>query len=118
MVTAEDFMREIGRFGGEAQSARLYSHLKDRILPANIKCKSHEEELAFKYSFPVWLVERWGKLFTKEELPVILDSLNQRPPLSIRVNPVKITREALLAHFHRKKIRRSPGAQVVSWYFV
>jgi len=109
IVTAEDFMREIGRFGGEAQSARLYSHLKDRILPANIKCKSHEEELAFKYSFPVWLVERWGKLFTKEELPVILDSLNQRPPLSIRVNPVKITREALLAQLQEKKFVVAPA---------
>ncbi len=102
IIPLEDFAREITRFGATEQSSRLYSHLKTRRLPAKVAPRSHEEKLALHYSFPLWLVQHWSKVFPAEELPLILEALNQRPPLAIRTNLVKITRQQLIERLNEK----------------
>ena len=52
--------------------------------------------LALKYSFPGWLVDRWIKVFGDAECEAILRATHDRPPLVIRTNSLKISREMLL----------------------
>lgn len=54
---------------------------------------------ALRYSFPLWLVERWKKEFGEEECEALLAATHVRPPLVIRVNSLKISREELLSQF-------------------
>lgn len=53
--------------------------------------------LAMRYSFPGWLVERWQKAFGDAECEAILKSTHDRPPLVIRANTLKMSREDLMA---------------------
>lgn len=55
--------------------------------------------LALRYSFPLWLVERWIAAWGDEECETFLKATHARPPLVIRVNTLKTTREALLKEF-------------------
>ncbi len=99
MIPLDVFMFEIERFGiKQEQAERLYGYLTQKRPPASDKPRPPLEQLALQYSFPLWLVERWDKIFGAE-LPKLLEGLNQRPPLAVRVNPLKITREELMARF-------------------
>lgn len=52
--------------------------------------------LALRYSFPGWIVERWLQAFGDQECEAILRATHQRPPLVIRANTLKISREKLI----------------------
>lgn len=54
---------------------------------------SVEELLAFKYSFPKWLVKFFMNDFGKEECEKILKGLNQVPGVTVRVNNIKSSYE-------------------------
>ncbi|MBL4744426.1 MAG: 16S rRNA (cytosine(967)-C(5))-methyltransferase, partial [Cycloclasticus sp.] len=62
-----------------------------------------DEELNQKFSHPQWLINSiekdWG-----DELCNILEANNQRPPMSIRVNQDKITREDYLHQLQESQI--------------
>ncbi|SMF34547.1 16S rRNA (cytosine(967)-C(5))-methyltransferase RsmB [Pseudobacteriovorax antillogorgiicola] len=49
--------------------------------------------LALQFSHPKWLVQRWMKHFKFEKLEVMLAANNQPPPMSIRINSLKIDLE-------------------------
>lgn len=51
--------------------------------------------LSLRYSFPRWIVRRFLSLFG-EETEALLKALNAVPPFTIRVNPLKTTRDELL----------------------
>lgn len=51
--------------------------------------------LAVRYSHPDWLVERWQRRYGLK-VESILKADNEVPPLTLRVNPLKATREAVL----------------------
>lgn len=53
--------------------------------------------LALRYSFPLWLVERWMESFGEKECEDLLKATHDRPPLVIRANTLKISREMLLS---------------------
>lgn len=57
---------------------------------------SEAARLAFRYSFPLWIVEKWLSRFGAKETEALLRIANTRPPFTIRVNTLKITREKLL----------------------
>lgn len=58
--------------------------------------KNITDYLAIRYSHPQWIVERFLKLFGAEETEELLKYNNQNPPLTIRVNILKTTREELI----------------------
>jgi 16S rRNA (cytosine967-C5)-methyltransferase len=60
--------------------------------------------LSVKYSFPEWLVKRWLKRFGREETEKLLFASNERPPLVIRVNPLKVSRDNLLTYFQKEEV--------------
>ncbi len=52
--------------------------------------------LAAAYSFPEWLVERWLRRFGRGTAERLLEASNLPPPLFLRVNTLKISREELI----------------------
>ncbi|MCE9669462.1 16S rRNA (cytosine(967)-C(5))-methyltransferase RsmB [Myxococcus stipitatus] len=53
--------------------------------------------LSVRESHPQWLVERWLRQFGRERAEAMLVADNQSPPVVIRANTAKVTRDALLA---------------------
>lgn len=51
--------------------------------------------LSVSCSFPLWLVEKWLARYTKEETTAMCEAANEIPPITIRTNTLKITREKL-----------------------
>ena len=57
--------------------------------------KDIKQFLSVKYSFPLWLIDKWEKEFGIEECEKLLKASNERPKLSIRVNLLKTNRDEL-----------------------
>lgn len=57
---------------------------------------SEEAEWSLKYSFPLWLLQRWIEQYGKKECEALLKASQARPPLAIRANTLKISRSELL----------------------
>lgn len=56
-----------------------------------IKLDGEAQTLSIRYSFPEWLVERWLKTYGFDVTEQILQSSNEPPHSSIRVNTMKTT---------------------------
>lgn len=71
---------------------RSYLRKKEKIdLPD--KDKETVEYLSVKYSFPTELCRRFLSIFGFERTCAILDRYNQTPPVTLRVNTLKISRD-------------------------
>ena len=68
--------------------------------------------IALKYFHPTWLVERWLTLFGQEETIAACAADNLTPPLVVRTNTLKITREALLARLRQEDVAVKPSLLV------
>ncbi|HEY7540040.1 MAG TPA: 16S rRNA (cytosine(967)-C(5))-methyltransferase RsmB [Methylomirabilota bacterium] len=53
------------------------------------------DALAVRCSFPAWIVERWVVRYGRDEAESLMRSLNERPPLTLRANRLRITRDEL-----------------------
>lgn len=66
----------------------------------NIKFPSRDEDeavyLSVKHSHPKWLVSMYAKTLAVDELEEMLAANNQLPPLTLRVNKIRATREELI----------------------
>lgn len=60
--------------------------------------------LSIKYSFPEWLILRWFQRMTLDELEALLEASNKRPPLVIRVNSLKVSREHFLEYLRAEEV--------------
>ena len=58
-----------------------------------------------RYSCPEWLVEKWISEYGAEQTEQILAHSLGRPPVTIRVNTLKITAEALLRQLAEEKVK-------------
>lgn len=52
--------------------------------------------LSVGQSLPGWLAQRWLKRFDKKTIMILCDTINSIPPITIRTNTLKTTREALI----------------------
>ncbi|MDC0713939.1 16S rRNA (cytosine(967)-C(5))-methyltransferase RsmB [Stigmatella sp. ncwal1] len=66
------------------------------------------EYLSIRESHPKWLVERWLRQFGRERAEAMLVADNQTPPVVVRTNTTKVTREALLAQFREVGLEVQP----------
>ena len=57
--------------------------------------------LALQFSHPKWLVEKWQKSFKFERLETMLAANNQPPPISIRINSMKVNSDEIRAFQER-----------------
>ena len=52
--------------------------------------------LSIKHAFPVWLIERWQKRYGIEQTDSICAAINAIPPITLRVNTIKVQRATLI----------------------
>lgn len=62
-------------------------------------------DLATRYSHPEWLVEKWLKDFGVEETERFLQFNNQAPKHTVRINPLKESKESFLQRLHDLDIK-------------
>lgn len=92
------------------RSAEIYESLNQRDLAQ--RPESEDARLSVKYSFPLWLVRRWQRKFGSK-LEDLLTRLQTRPPLAVRTNTLKISRDELLKKFRKLgyEIKCAPRSQ-------
>jgi len=71
---------------------RNYLRRGDKIPFPSLK-KDPAQHIAAFYSHPLWLVKQWLKLFGPEETISLCSANNELPPLTLRVNTLKISRD-------------------------
>ena len=88
---------------GEGWSVRRFEELVDaqeRAWLTTVKAQEFEpQSLAQEIDLPEWLTERLVATHGEEATRAIAGGLNRSAPLDVRVNGLKSTREAVLAHF-------------------
>jgi 16S rRNA (cytosine967-C5)-methyltransferase len=105
----QDFQSMAQPYFGDLDTAgAAYRHLQGKDLPEVIRNLPEAEGLAVRYSFPIWLIKRWLKLFGPEECRKLLVVCQQRPLLAIRSNPLKISREELIKILREKGFDAEP----------
>lgn len=57
---------------------------------------------SIKYSYPIWMIERWINEFGKDKLKDVLEANNAKPFLNIRVNTLKISKKDLTKRLEEK----------------
>jgi len=55
------------------------------------------DALATRCAFPTWLAARWVARYGAPEAETLMRAMNERPPLTLRVNTLRLSREALAA---------------------
>jgi 16S rRNA (cytosine967-C5)-methyltransferase len=53
------------------------------------------DALAVRCSFPTWLARRWVERYGADEAAALMRALNERPPLTLRANTLRTTRDGL-----------------------
>lgn len=64
--------------------------------------------IAARHSQPEWLVERWIEQLGVAEARQLAEASSQQPPLTLRVNTLRSTREELLQEFEKQGIETTP----------
>jgi 16S rRNA (cytosine967-C5)-methyltransferase len=62
------------------------------------------EAVGVRWSFPDWIAERWITRYGRAETEALMAALNERPPLTLRANRLRITREALAARLREEDL--------------
>jgi 16S rRNA (cytosine967-C5)-methyltransferase len=88
--------KRINPGAGGLVNAVLRSYLRnaDKISFPSLE-KNPAEHIAAFYSHPLWLVKIWLNIFGQEETIALCQANNELPPLTLRVNTLKVSREDL-----------------------
>lgn len=73
-------------------------------LPAVPGAPDSPKHLSIRYSVPEWIVRKFLKEFAPEETARLMRWAQSRPPLSLRVNPRRISRNELIERFRETGI--------------
>ena len=82
---------------------RSYERKKDSLAPPPRE-KNEARHLSIKYSFPIKTVKHFISEYGAKEAEDILSAFCELPPLSLRVNTLKISRDGLLELFRENGI--------------
>ena len=100
---------------GHSASAGFVNGILRNTSKTEIEYPSDKTEyLSVKYSFPIWICEKWKKDFGYDFTEDLLRAFSDEPKLNIRPNTLKITAEELLKKFSDKGI----NAKVTDDYIV
>lgn len=91
-------------------NAVLRAFLRDRTVRLPDMERDPVGRLAVLYSHPTWMVRRWVERLGQEETERLLKANNERPPLVLRANRLRGTREDLLKLLAESGIPSRPGA--------
>ncbi|MBI3306611.1 MAG: RsmB/NOP family class I SAM-dependent RNA methyltransferase [Candidatus Omnitrophica bacterium] len=102
LVSGDEFEEHTAAsFPGIKTAGAVEQALKAHDLPAGLNFNSPEEKISIQYSVPLWLVKRWKQRFGEEECCALLASTIERPPLVVRINPLKMARERQIGRFEK-----------------
>jgi 16S rRNA (cytosine967-C5)-methyltransferase len=59
------------------------------------------DALATRCSFPTWLAARWVARYGVDEAETLMRALNERAPLTVRANTLRVSRQALAARLQQ-----------------
>ncbi|MEG6567843.1 16S rRNA (cytosine(967)-C(5))-methyltransferase RsmB [Thermoanaerobacterium saccharolyticum] len=76
------------------------------------------EYLAFKYSYPEWIVKRLLDNYDKDVVEDILKALNERPEISVRLNTLKIDMEKFEKILVDRGLNFKKGLYVDDAYYI
>jgi 16S rRNA (cytosine967-C5)-methyltransferase len=62
------------------------------------------EAAGTRWSFPDWMVRRWLGRYGTQEAERLMAALNERPPVTIRANTLRISREELAARLRDEEL--------------
>ena len=65
--------------------------------------------LHLRHAHPSWMVSRWLDRLGPMATEALLNANNERPPLTLRVNPMKIKRDEFLKLLRKEGIEARPG---------
>lgn len=110
IISDKEFISIAGPLVPESKPLeQIYSKISAHQLPEKLILESDEQRLSVQYSFPAWLVQRWIRRFGPSDAEHLLSASQARPPLVVRTNPIKCSREDLLARFRRTGILAEPS---------
>jgi 16S rRNA (cytosine967-C5)-methyltransferase len=75
---------------------------------AGLVGRSGLDRSALRVSYPTWLIERFARDLGEDGAIALATAMNTRAPMSIRVNTVKVTREALLSRLAEEGVIAVP----------
>ena len=107
----------LARVFKRAQAAGLVNAVLRKVsqnknhLPA-IPERDAERYLSIKYSHPKWLVKRLIAILGREEAEAFLAADNAVAPLTVQVNPLRTTKEELIAELESVGVTVKPHAWV------
>ena len=91
-------------------NAVLRSFVREKNCVINLDDRSGSvEALAVAYSHPGWLVKKWLDQFGLAEAKLLMQANNQKAPLVLRVNSMKISRAELLELLTKAGMRAKPS---------
>ncbi len=70
--------------------------------------KERAKALSVGKSFPLWLVKRWTGRYGEQKTAALCDKINEIPPITIRANTLKVSRDELLEHIRGSVRELSP----------
>jgi 16S rRNA (cytosine967-C5)-methyltransferase len=65
------------------------------------------EAIALRCSFPTWLAARWMNRYGPEDARSLMLAMNERPPLTVRANTLRLSREELACRLDTEEKRTS-----------
>jgi 16S rRNA (cytosine967-C5)-methyltransferase len=109
---------ELSKQAGFSRAAGFVNALlrKAALNFSNIRFPAFEADpiasLSANQSLPVWLAHRWLNRFNQEALMTLCATINSIPPLTIRTNTLKTTRQKLIRSLEQtvKRIEPTPHA--------
>lgn len=97
--------KKINHKQGSLVNAILRNYLKLKSKPDPIKEITDKAKLlSIKYSFPLWMVNRWIELWGSEKTERLCEAFNREPDFDIHINPEKIETAQVEKLLHEKNI--------------
>jgi len=74
-----------------------------------IALHSAEKRISIETSHPEWMVKRWMWHYGQKRTQLLCIANNSKPPLTLRTNTLKCTRDELIALLNKENLRPRPG---------
>lgn len=102
------------RYGHSASSGYVNGVLRNIVRNVdNIvyphKSRDIEEYFSVKYSYPLWMVRNWLKIYGEEFTGGFLEAGNDTPPFTVRINTLLITKEKFIEELKREEFEVEEG---------
>ena len=90
----------------------LRSFIRDGC-PCRLPAETADDYLMVKYACPQWIIDLWITSYGRERALELVENLTGRPPLAVRVNSCKTTREALTERLKEEGVetKEVPGVE-------